>query len=176
MSERNENIYRIRNKWYANIYHPRLANPVITDGKIIDQIKFDEFENCGVNDGIIPATKIIRKGDKYALFINNGLLDMTIGTFVCHDVNPFIYDEIHVFGDWGKWSDFGYVTCKKSGLWTLIKVTQYPYQGYEVIQTRLKSESEALKLIGVKNIDEFTNYGGFEYKAIGPLTDSPNYE
>ena len=106
MSKRNESIYRIGNKWHANIYHPAISGPIIK-GKIIDRIKFDEFYNCGVNDGIIPAVKIIRKGDKYALFRNDGMLDMTIGTFVCDDINPFIYDEIQVFGDWDKWFSFG---------------------------------------------------------------------
>ena len=86
---------------------------------------------------------------------------MTVGTFICHDINPFIYEEIHVFGDWNKWDDFGYVTCRRNSLWTLIKVTQYPYQDYEVIQTKLNSESEALKLIGIENLDAFSNNGEF---------------
>ena len=162
-SDRNSSIYRIGNKWHANIYSPMLSDPIV-EGKIIDQIEFDEFYNCGVNDGIIPATKIIRKGTKYALFINDGMLDMTIGTFVCHDVDPFIYDEIHVYGDWNSWVDFGYVTCRQNDVWTLIKVTQYPYQDCEVIQTGLKSNIKALMAVGIENLNEFTSDGALAWK------------
>lgn len=175
MFERNESIYRIGNKWHANIYHPAISDPIIK-GKIIDRIKFDEFYNCGVNDGIIPAVKIIRKGDKYALFINDGMLDMTIGTFVCDDINPFIYDEIQVFGDWDKWFSFGYVTCRRNGQWTLIKVTECPNESCQIIQTGLNSQLEALKLIGVESLDEFDTYGELTWRRMEPYTGPYEFE
>lgn len=161
--DRNSKIYKMGNKWYANLYSPMVGSTIVgSESQITDEMEFDSFENCGVNDGMITATKIITKANKYALFIFETFLSQTIGTYICHDSDPFIYDDIRVLGDWNNWVDYGYVLCRQCDRWNVIKVTQFPMPKYEVIQKGVKSFTDALKIIGLKGLDGFSWSGNLE--------------
>lgn len=158
-------IYKIGNAWYANVICEFDGEPLVgSKDDIIEQVSYDSFTNCGVNDAMVTATKIITKRGKHALFTLYTYKSNSIGIYVCHDSNPFIYDDIMVLGDWSNWDDYGYVIGRTGNVWTLIKVTQFPEPNNIVIKTRLHSVDEVLGIIGLENLNEFSNYEGFSWE------------
>jgi hypothetical protein len=158
-------IYKIGDAWYANVICEYNGEPLVgSKANITEQISYDHFTNCGVNDAMVTATKIISKGSKHALFILYAYKSNSIGIYVCHDSNPFIYDDIMVLGDWHNWDDYGYVIGRTGNIWTLIKVTQFPKSSCIVIKTGLNSKDDALEVLGIENLDDFSNYEAFNWE------------
>ena len=157
-------IYRIGDNWYANLICPITGEALVgSKDDIIDYMSYDQFVNCGVNDGMMTATKIITKGNKHALFTFHSPQSMTIGVYVCPKLNPFIYDDIMILADWKNWDDYGYVICRAGNLWTLMKVIQFPEAECFVIEENLNSLEEALSYIGLENLNEFDNMATYEW-------------
>lgn len=157
-------IYKSGDEWFANLICPITGKPLVgSENDITEQMSYDEFANCGVNDGMITATKIITKGNKHALFTFHSAQSMTVGVYVCSNSNPFIYDDIMVLADWTNWDDYGYAICRTGNLWTLMKVTQYPKSKCSVLKNNLTSLEDALSIIGLKDLDNFQNQGVFEW-------------
>ena len=154
-------IYQAGKKWYANIFSPHSDRlPDELEGKVTARDQYEEAYDFGVNDASAYAMKIVRKGNRYGLFAFHGFTTYFTGYYICHDTEVYVYDEIQAFCDWEYWSDWGYALCRQGNKWKVVKITQFPYAGYDIIATGVNSRDEALAVIGVTDLRRFETYDG----------------
>ena len=154
-------IYQAESKWYTNIFCPHTGQMVKElEGKITARDQYEETYNFGVNDSSLFAMKLVRKGQKYGLFVINGITSGFTGWHVCHDPEVYVYDEIQAFGDWKNWSDWGYALCRQADKWKVIKVAEDLNPEYDIIASDLNSRDDALAAIGITDLTEFNTSDG----------------
>lgn len=94
---------------------------------------------------------------KLGLFAFHCFASHFTGCYVCHDPDVYVYDEVQAFCDWENWEDWGYALCRQGDLWKAIKVTQFPYSGYDIIASGV-TRDEALAAIDLTDLSGFMIY------------------
>lgn len=154
--DRKDIIFQVNDGWFMNLHSPY-------DGEIDPEWKtkiigvkiYDTADLYGINDSFIGAIYVLRYKSRKALFTIKKYHGMQGGYFFSPDNEPFIYDDIKVFGDWNEWNDYGYVACKRDGRWKLVKVTQFPKPDYAVVGEGFSSAEEAMKSIGIDDCGKY---------------------
>jgi hypothetical protein len=140
--------------------------------KIVGVKKYDTARLCLLNDSIIGAVYVLRRGSKKGLFLIHHYFGMQGGCFFSPDKDPFIYTDIKVYCEWEKWSSFkgscnewrsyGYAACKQNNGWKLVKLTQFPKPEYTVIAEGFPSAEDAMKSIGIEDSEKYICIGRLE--------------
>lgn len=154
--DRKNIIFQVNDGWFLNLHSPY-------DGEIDSEWKsriigvktYDTADLYGINDSFIGAIYVLGYKGKKALFTLKKYHGMQGGCYFLPDNEPFIYDDIKVFGDWNEWNDYGYAACKRNGKWKLVKVTQFPKPAYAVVGEGFSSAEEAMKSIGIDDCGKY---------------------
>lgn len=143
-------IFQVNDGWFLSLHSP-YDGEIAPEwkSKIIGVKTYDTAELYAINDNIIGAIYVLGYKSRKALFVIKKYHGMQGGCYFSPDKEPFVYDDIEVFGSWNEWNDYGYVACKRDGKWKLVKITQFPVPKYEIIGDGFSSAEEAMKSIGI---------------------------